>query len=414
MNVEQAAYATGVSLQEARDLIVAASAQHTLSPEKIALEMALGRILSEDVYAPFDVPGFANSAMDGFAMRGVDLPEQAERAFRLIGEIFAGGDCAPQVGPGECVRITTGAPIPGGADSVVVKENVRIDGSAVWVNVGEKIGANTRAAGEDYRRGELALCRGTMLAAAQLGTLASFGQGHVAVTRRIRAVLLTTGDELVPVDMPLRFGQIHDSNRYSLGGLLQTAGVDLLRHTHVRDDPTALRTALQEAARDADIVVSSGGISAGEADYLPGLLAEIGKIYLWKVRIKPGMPFLFGSIGNTLIFSLPGNPVSGIATFLSLVRPALDTLLVANQVGRKIWRACLQSSIQKRHSRTEFLRATLTCNEQGTFWATPFTKQGSGMLRGVSEADALVIVPEDVYDLAAGSVVEIILLPGLI
>ena len=414
MSVEQPAYATGISLQHARELIVAIADEHRLTTEIIALETALNRVLAADMHAPFDVPGFANSAMDGFALRGADLPQSGERALQLIGQIFAGGENVLSVGEGECVRITTGAPIPCGADSVVIKENVRVDGDRVWINADEKPSANTRPPGEDYRAGDLALRAGSQLSAAQLGTLASFGCDRITVARRIRAVLLTTGDEIVPTGIPLGFGQIHNSNRFSLGGLLQTFGVDLIRHERLRDDPTLLRTALQRAACDADIVLSSGGVSAGEADYLPGLLAEIGRIHLWKVRIKPGMPFLFGSIGSALIFSLPGNPVSGIATFLSLVRPALDTMQGINKYARKTWRARLQSAIQKRHSRTEFLRATLACDENATLWATPLAKQGSGMLRGVTEADVLLIVPEDVHDLAHGSVVEFLPLPGLI
>jgi len=413
MNVEQTAYATGVSLQQARELIIAVAAEHRLPTEIVALETALHRVLAADMHAPFDVPGFANSAMDGFALRGADLPQSGECALQLIGQIFAGGDNAPLVGVGECVRITTGAPLPHGADSVVIKESVRVDGDRIWINAGEKPGANTRPAGEDYRGGDLALRAGTLLSAAQLGTLASFGCDTIAVTRRIRAVLLTTGDELVPAGVPLGFGQIHDSNRFSLGGLLRTFGVELVRHEHLRDDPALLRTALLRAARDADIVLSSGGVSAGEADYLPSLLAEIGHIHLWKVRIKPGMPFLFGRIGEALVFSLPGNPVSGIATFLSLVRPALDTMLGINTSARKTWRARLPSAIQKRHSRSEFLRATLTCDENGTLWVTPLVKQGSAMLRGVSDADVLLIVPEDKHELAQGSVVEFLPLPGL-
>jgi molybdopterin molybdotransferase len=414
MSAERPAYATGVSLLAARELIVAMACEHRLTTETVALETALHRVLAGDVHAPFDVPGFANAAMDGFALRSADLPQSGERALRLIGQIFAGGDNLLSISEGECVRITTGAPIPQGADTVVIKENVRVEGSRVWIDAGEQRCGNTRPAGEDYRAGDLALRAGTLLNAAQLGALASFGCDRIAVVRRIRAVLLTTGDELVPAGMPLGFGQIHNSNRFSLGGLLQTFGVDLIRHQHLRDDPALLRAALQQAASDADIVLSSGGVSAGEADYLPGLLAEIGKVHLWKVRIKPGMPFLFGSIGNALVFSLPGNPVSAIVTFLSLVGPALDTLLGINKSARKTWRARLQSAIQKRHSRTEFLRATLSCDENGTLWVTALAKQGSGMLRGVTEADVLLIVPEPIHDLAHGSVVEFLPLLGLV
>jgi molybdopterin molybdotransferase len=309
------------------------------------------------------------------------------------------------------VYITTGAPLPQGADTVVMKEHTRIDGDTIVVAPGVSAGANVRPAGEDYRAGDRALSAGAVLTPAQLGVLASFGRVNARVARKPRAILLTTGDERVRPGRALGFGQIHDSNGHSLGALLEQHGVDLLRHKHVRDDPSALRAALIGAGKEADIVVTSGGVSAGEADYLPRLLAEIGKVYLWKVQIKPGMPFLFGGIDRALVFSLPGNPVSGIVIFLALVRPALDAMTFHREHRGKL-RARLTQAVRKTHKRVEFMRATLRCDEEGTLHATPLSKQGSGQLRGVAEAEALIFLPEAARDYRAQSVVDVLPLPG--
>ncbi len=416
MAEEDDTFPTGLGVTEARALIVSIAQSHGLPTEGISLSAAAGRILATDAISPHDVPGFANSAMDGFALRGADLPESGEKHFRLIGEILAGGKAAPVVESGACVRITTGAPIPPGADTVVMKENTRIDatrieGDRVIVMAGTVPAANVRPAGEDYRAGDIALKRGCRLGPAQLGVLASFGMTHACVVQRPRAVLLTTGDELVAPGDPLGFGQIHDSNRYSLGNLLEYWGVELVRHERVRDDPAALRDALQRAGADADFIVSSGGVSAGEADFLPRLVSEIGKVHFWKVRLKPGMPFLFGQIGAAMLFALPGNPVSGFATCMALVKPALDAMCGVSQKGFML-RARLRTGINKRHARAEFQRARLHCDEGAVLWATPHAKQGSGMLRGVAEADALVLLPDGAREFAIGEVVDVMPLPG--
>ena len=403
-------FATMLDVDAARARIVEICTARRLPIETVALENAAGRVLADSARAPFDIPGFTNSAMDGFAVRGEDLPGTGEKMFRLIGEVLAGGVVAPEVMVGECVLITTGAPMPRGADTVVMKEDARVDGDAIMIASGTAKGANVRPAGEDYRAGDDGIDAGSRLTPARLGVLASFGAADVRVRVRPRAILLTTGDELVAPGHALGFGQIHDSNRHSLGALLVEHGVELVRHERLRDNPELLRDALLRAAKDADIVVSSGGVSAGEADYLPRLIGEIGKVHFWKVRIKPGMPFLFGEIGRALMFALPGNPVSGIAIFLTMLRPALDAL--GGTVGSGFLRARLGASIDKRHSRTEFQRARLECDERGQLHAIALAHQGSGMLRGVAQADALIMLPPAARMIPASETVEVLPLPG--
>ena len=408
---DKPAFPTGLSVDAAQARIVEIATKRALPGEKVTLEAASGRILRADIHAPQDVPAFVNSAMDGFAVRASDLPPSGEKPFRLLGQILAGGHAAAEVVTDTCVRITTGAPLPRGADTVVMKENAHTDADIVTIASGTSAGANVRSAGEDYRAGDLALKRGTRLTPASVGVLASFGLAEVNVASRPRALLLTTGDELTPPGEALGFGGVYDSNRFSLGSLLQHHGVDLLRHERLRDDPAQLCAVLLRAGADADIIVSSGGVSAGEADFLPRLLMEIGEVFFWKVRMRPGMPFLFGQIGQAIMFGLPGNPVSGIATFLNLVKPALDAM--SGAVGpRTPLRARLCGPVFKRHARTDFLRARIECDEAGALWASPLEKQGSGMLRGVAEADALIVVVESVNELAAGDVVDVIPLPG--
>lgn len=405
-------FPTRLSVDDARKRIIDLCARHRLTTERMPIAQAWNRVLAADIVAPHAIPPFANSAMDGFALRGEDLPREGKKSFRLIGTMLAGTREAFDVGADDCVRITTGAPMPPGADTVVIKEHVRVDGDSVVVDAGEIAQANVRPAGEDYRAGEIALRTGEVLTASRLGVLASCGQAEAPVSTQLRIALLVTGDELVPPGETLAYGQIHDSNRYSLSGLLQDFGIKPVRSLHVRDDWDALRVALLDAAKDCDIVISSGGVSAGEADHFPSLVAEIGKVHFWKVRMKPGLPFLCGEVGRALVFGLPGNPVSSAATLLTLVGPGLRAMQGARADSSR-WYAKLAQPIRKKHDRTEFLRARLECREDGTLTAAALDKQGSGMQRGLAEANALIVVPEDVHDLAKDDVVEVLRLPGL-
>lgn len=403
--------ASMLSVDEARERIRAVSAARAMTNERVPLDACCDRILAEDVRAPFDVPGYVNSAMDGFAVRGVDLDTSGESRLRLRGEILAGGTEIPTVEAATCVRITTGAPMPADADTVVMKENTRIDGDFVVVSPGTARGANVRPACEDYAVGDAALTRGDPLTPSRIAVLASFGLTHADVVARPSAILFTTGDELIAPGSPRGYGQVYDSNRFSIGGLIEQHGARLIAHERLRDDPPALVAALKRAGACADIIVTSGGVSAGEADFLPNIVADIGEVYFWKVRIKPGMPFLFGRIEKALLFALPGNPVSGIATFLTLVKPAIAAMTGTHDPWLSL-SARLTKSIEKRHARAEFLRASITCDDHGQLTATPLMKQGSGMLRGAADADGLILVREETRTLNVGDSVRFLPMPG--
>jgi molybdopterin molybdotransferase len=397
-------YPSRIGLEQALAIVGARAAQHRLPIETVPLAEAHGRVLAEDVRAPHALPPFDNSAMDGFALRGADLPAEGERAFVLVGDVFAGATSAPRIGAGQCARVTTGAPIPPGADTVVIKENVTVDRGHVAVKAGEKAGSNVRAAGEDYAEGDLAFAAGTPTGAAQLAVLAALGIADVPVRRRPRVAVIATGDELVPPGQPLGFGQIHESNAVMLAALARDSRAIVSVARCVRDEPDALRDALLDAAADADIVVSSGGVSAGEADHLPTVLQTIGEIHFHKVRLKPGMPTLFGQVGASLYFGLPGNPVASAVTYRLFVGFALRAMQGVATIPKPM-HARLAATLHKRHARAELARCSLHVDGDGVMWATLHARQGSGMLRGLAETDALALLPEGAREYVEGDTV---------
>ncbi|MGH8234004.1 MAG: molybdopterin molybdotransferase MoeA [Rhodanobacteraceae bacterium] len=397
---------THLGLEQALEIVAAHATQHRLPVEAVDLANAHGRVLAEDIRAPHPLPPFDNSAMDGFGLRSVDLPAAGEPTFELIGDVFAGATGGPEVGRGQCVRITTGAPIPAGVDTVVIKENVTVEAGRVTVKGGEKAGANVRRGGEDYAEGDLAFGSGTRLGAAQLAVLAALGIARVHVRRLPRIAVIATGNELVSAGQQLGFGQIHESNAVMLSALARETGARVVTQAVVHDDPEALRVALLEAAADADIIVTSGGVSTGEADHLPRVLQVVGETHFHKLRLKPGMPTLFGQIGASLYFGLPGNPVASSVIFRVFVRFALRAMLGVKAVG-KPHRARLGTPLQKRHVRAELTRCAVRTDEDGVLWAIPHAKQGSGMLRGLAETEALALLPEGTRDYRRGDVVTL-------
>lgn len=383
--------------------------------ERLNIRAALERVLAEDVISPVNVPQHDNSAMDGYAVRFDDLKQDGEATLKVIGAAFAGKPFDGSVGPGQAVRIMTGAVIPQGADTVIQQERAKPSGDKVAVAPVSKKGTNTRNAGEDLRQGEPALKRGQPLRPAEIGLLASLGIGEVAVYRKLRVAFFSTGDELVPVGSPLGAGQIYDSNRYTLYGMLTRLGCDVLDMGVIRDDPKAVERAFDEAALSADVVITSGGVSVGEADYVKQILDRLGEVLFWKIAMKPGRPLAYGRIGRAHFFGLPGNPVAVMVTFYQFVRDALlylqGQITVAPLPTLKV--TCT-SAIKKAPGRTEFQRGILSRAADGQWTVRTTGDQGSGILSSMSQADCFIVLPTEAGNLPAGAVVDVQLLEGLI
>src|SRR5215831_623726 len=298
---------------------------------RVPVRTALGRVLAEDVLSPVDVPAHRNSAMDGWAVRAADLKE-GETTLAEIGASFAGRPFGGSVGAGQCVRIMTGGVVPEGADTVVMQERAKANGKSIAFAPGQKTGQNVREAGEDLKAGAIALKRGRIVRPAELGLIASLGVGEVAVYRPLRVAFFSTGDELKSIGTTLGAGEIYDSNRYTIHGMLTRLGCEVLDMGVVRDDPKLLERAFREAAANADVVITSGGVSVGEADFVKDLLGKLGEVVFWKIAMKPGRPLAYGKIAGAHFFGLPGNPVSVMVTFYQFVRDALLTVMGANPV----------------------------------------------------------------------------------
>ncbi|HET7730670.1 MAG TPA: gephyrin-like molybdotransferase Glp [Usitatibacter sp.] len=382
---------------------------------RVPIRSALGRVLAGDVLSPVDVPAHRNSAMDGWAMRGADLAADGETTLEEIGSSFAGRPFAGRVGPGQCVRIMTGGVVPAGADTVVMQERAKASGKSVTFAPGQKTGQNVREAGEDLAKGSVALRRGRIVRPADLGLIASLGIGEVAVYRPLRVAFFSTGDELKSVGTALGEGEIYDSNRYTLFGMLQRLGCDVLDMGVVRDEPALLERAFAEAAANADVVITSGGVSVGEADFVKAMLDRLGEVVFWKIAMKPGRPLAYGRIQGAHFFGLPGNPVSVMVTFYQFVRDALLVLSGADPVEPvPTFSATCTARLKKAPGRTEFQRGILTRGPGGALSVRPTGEQGSGILKSMSEANCFIILGDATGNVEPGTSVEVQLLEGLV
>ena len=382
--------------------------------EALPIRQALNRMLYRDIVAPFDVPAHTNSAMDGYAFRIADLAVDGDTRLTVVGTALAGNAFSGIVGNGQAVRIMTGAVLPQGADTVVAQENVRTDGDALLVPPGQSAGQHVRQAGEDLARGKPALAAGKRLGPAEIGLLASLGIGEVAVHRRLRVAFFSTGDEIASINRPLAPGEIYDSNRYTLFGALTQLGVDLIDLGVVRDHPAALEQAFKVAAGQADVILTSGGVSVGDADYVRELTMRLGDVMFWKLNIKPGRPMAFGRIGDAWLFGLPGNPVAVMVTFHQLVVDALLKLMGCTPLPeRPSFTVPCVSAIDKSPGRREFPRGVLFMD--GDQWKVRLAgNQGSGVLSSMSCANCFIVLPETGQDIAAGELVDVQPFDGLI
>jgi len=382
---------------------------------RLPIRSALGRVLAEDLVSPVNVPAHRNSAMDGWALRSDDLEGNGAPTLREIGTSFAGQPYAGNVAKGQCVRIFTGGVVPEGADSVVMQERATAAGKTIAIAPGVKKGQHVRHPGEDLQQGAIALAKGRILRPAELGLLASLGIGDVAVYRPLRVAFFSTGDELRSVGSTLGAGQIYDSNRYTLYGMLVRLGCEVMDMGVVRDEPALLEQAFKDAAANADVVITSGGVSVGEADFVKQLMEKLGEVVFWKIAMKPGRPLAYGKIGGAHFFGLPGNPVSVMVTFYQFVREALLTLQGVAPLPRlPILKAVCTSAIKKARGRTEFQRGVLSADSNGVWSVRTTGEQGSGILKSMSDTNCFIILGDDVGNVDAGVVVDVQVLEGLI
>jgi len=376
----------------------------------VALRDALGRVLATDVVSPIDVPSHTNSAMDGYAVRAVDLPADGTRTFPVSGTSWAGRPYIGPIGPGEAVRIMTGGVMPEGMDSVVMQEQVEIDAdnNSVRIGAGHSAGQNVRAAGEDVEAGQTVLGAGRRLTAADIGVLASLGLGKVSIYRKLRVAFFSTGDELRAVGEPLCPGEIYDSNRYTLYGMLKKLDVEIIDMGVVRDQRELIEQAFKDAAANADAIIASGGVSVGEADFVKETLEKLGSMSFWKIAMKPGRPVTFGHINKAVFFGLPGNPVSVMVTFFQFVRPALLKMSGdSGTLGVYTLHARTTTALRKRPGRYEFQRGVLQQTAPGEFSVRSAGAQGSGILRSMSEANCFILLDPDRTRVEEGEVVEV-------
>ncbi|AXV82079.1 gephyrin-like molybdotransferase Glp [Ralstonia solanacearum] len=390
---------------------------------RVPIRSALDSVLAEDVLSSIDVPSHDNSAMDGFAFASAELSRdgssRADLALRVIGTAYAGAAFDGTPGPSEAVRVMTGAVMPAGCDTVIPQEFTQGDATAVrFARDAVRAGDNRRLRGEDLAKGSAALTAGRVLRPADIGLLASLGIAEVPVRRRLRVAFFSTGDELRSIGEPLDAGCVYDSNRYTLHGMLSRLGVELIDMGVVRDDPAALEAAFRTAAENADAIITSGGVSVGEADFTKQMMAQLGDVTFWKIAMRPGRPMAFGRIASNghsaFLFGLPGNPVAVMVTFYHFVRGALLRMMGAAETGAPLVPATSVAPIRKRPGRTEYQRGIAALNGSGQLEVRLTGQQGSGVLRSMSEANCFVVLAHEQGPINAGDTVQLLLFDGLV
>ena len=388
--------------------------------ETLALRASLGRVLSADILSPASVPNYDNSAMDGYAFNTDDIIAEMPTQLKVIGTVYAGKAFDIALKSGECARIMTGGMMPTGANTVIMQERVTAQADNITFTETPKRGMNVRYAGEDLQQDQRVLTTGHLMHAADLGLIASLGIAEVSVYRKLRVAFFSTGDELTGVGKPLKTGQVYDSNRYTLYGMLSRMGVEIIDMGAIADEPALLESTLLAAANQADVVITSGGVSVGEADYMKLLLAKHGQVVFWKIAMKPGRPLAYGKIqGNNAnsahYFGLPGNPVAVMVTFYQFVREAILQLMgQPNPAPLPMFKVECTEKIKKMTGRTEFQRGILFADADGAWKVKPTGSQGSAILSSMSLANCFIVLDESLGNLDAGALVAVQVLDGLI
>ncbi|MDQ7744328.1 molybdopterin molybdotransferase MoeA [Hydrogenophaga pseudoflava] len=380
---------------------------------------ALGRVLAEDVVSPISVPPHDNSAMDGFAFDGSQLQAGQPLALRCLGTAFAGQAWSGQANAGDCVKIMTGAIMPTGTDTVVPVEFVKFEGDMVTVPADVvRRGDNRRLLGEDLMAGRPALTQGQSLGPAALGLIASLGLPTVPVFRRLKVAYFSTGDEILSLGEAPREGAVYDSNRYTVFGLLSRMGIEVVDMGVIRDEPAALEAAFRRAASEADAIITSGGVSMGEADHTKAMMKQLGDVAFWRIAMRPGRPMAVGRIvqdgQSSVLFGLPGNPVAVMVTFLAFVRPALQRMMGAQVTEPILLKAHSAEALRKKPGRTEYQRGVVTREADGTLRVRTTGNQGSGVLRSMVEGNGLIVLHHDQGHVAVGDPVDVMMFDGVI
>ena len=380
---------------------------------------ALGRVLAEDVVSPISVPPHDNSAMDGFAFGGGQLLPGQPLVLRCLGTAFAGQAWGGQAGAGDCVKIMTGAIMPTGTDTVVPVEFVKVEGDVVTVPADVvRRGDNRRLLGEDLMAGRPALARGQTLGPAALGLIASLGLPAVPVFRRLKVAYFSTGDEILSLGEAPREGAVYDSNRYTVFGLLTRMGIEVLDMGVIRDEPAALEAAFRRATAEADAIITSGGVSMGEADHTKAMMKQLGDVAFWRIAMRPGRPMAVGRIlqqgKSSVLFGLPGNPVAVMVTFLAFVRPALQLMMGCTASEPVLLKAHSAEALRKKPGRTEYQRGIVTRESDGTLRVRTTGNQGSGVLRSMVEGNGLIVLHHGQGNVAVGDLVDVMMFDGVI
>ena len=382
--------------------------------ERLPLRQCLGRVLSEDLVSGIAVPAHDNSAMDGFAFDGAALQGGGAVSLRSVGTALAGKGWTGDVHAGQCLKVMTGAILPEGLDTVVPHELVTLNGDVVHIPAGLlSPGDNRRLRGEDLPLGGVALAAGHVLSPAALGLAASLGVETLPLYRRLRVAYMSTGDEVLSPGEAPREGAVYDSNRYTVTSLLDRLGCEVIECGVVRDDPVALEAAFRNAAARADVIISSGGVSVGEADFTKGMMRKLGDVVFWRIAMRPGRPFAVGRIGDTVLFGLPGNPVAVMVTFLALVRPALLRMMGSSDAGLPLLQAHSQEPMRKKPGRTEYQRGIVTTSADGRLHVRTTGNQGSGVLSSMVQANGLIVLHHSQGNVAAGDVVDVMMFHGV-
>lgn len=395
-----------LSIDDALDRIKAAI-NPVNSTEKTALKDALGRVLAESVYSPINIPHDRNAAMDGYAFASRDIADGQTFTLTLAGVSWAGRPFQGQLRPGQCVRIFTGAVVPEQADSVIMQEHVQAQGQTIHFPAGTRAQQNIRKIGEDVKQGACLIAEPKKLTVVDLGLLASAGIDQVAVKRQLKIAYFSTGDELTSLGRPLESGKIYDSNRIMLSGLLSDPNYSVVDLGVIPDNKQLLEDSFIEASLNYDVIITTGGASVGEADYVKEILQSCGEVNFWKIAIKPGKPLAFGRIGQCYFFGLPGNPVAVVVTFQQIVAPALRQLSGAPFPKPLRFTATCTCALKKSPGRQEYQRGILSQDEHGEFFVVSAGQQGSHILSSMSQSDCYIVLPEECKGVQAGDKVTV-------